>query len=203
MPTDADDRRSSPAALRNRDPILAVLREILPASGMVLELASGSGEHVIHFARHLPGLTWLPSDPSSEARASIAAWREAEGLSNVAAPLALDAAAPEWPVGSVDAILCINMVHISPWAATEGLIRQAGQVLTPHAPLYLYGPYRRAGHPLEPSNAAFDADLRRRDPAWGLRALEEVEALASQHGLTLEQVREMPANNLSVVFRRG
>ena len=202
MPTDADDRRSSPAALRNRNPILAVLREILPASGTVLELASGSGEHVIHFARHLPGLTWLPSDPSPEARASIAAWREAEGLPNLAEPLAIDAAVPDWPVDNIDAILCINMVHISPWVATEGLMREAARLLHPGGALYLYGPYRRAGHPLEPSNAAFDADLRRRDLAWGLRALEEVEALAGQHGLTLEQVREMPANNLSVVFRQ-
>ncbi len=202
MPTDADDRRSSPAALRNRDPILAVLREILPASGTVLELASGSGEHVIHFARHLPGLTWLPSDPSPEARASIRAWRAAEGLPNLAEPRAIDAAVPDWPVDKADAILCINMVHISPWTATAGLMREAARLLPQGGVLYLYGPYRRAGHTLEPSNAAFDADLRRRDPAWGLRQLEDVTALAGQHGLTLEQVREMPANNLSVVFRR-
>lgn len=197
-----DDRRSAPATLRNREPILSVLREVLPASGLVLEIASGTGEHAVHFAGALPALRWQPSDPAPDARASIAAWAAEEELVNILPPLDLDAAAGEWPIACADAVVCINMVHISPWAATEGLMRGAGRVLASGAPLYLYGPYRRAGRPLEPSNAAFDEDLRRRDPRWGLRELEAVTACADSCGLTLAQVVEMPANNLSVVFRR-
>lgn len=197
-----DERRSAPAALRNRGPILDVLAQALPASGLVLELASGSGEHVVHFARALPALQWRPSDPDAAARASIAAWAAAEGLGNVLPPLAIDAAAADWPIDRADAVLCVNMIHISPWEATEGLMRGAGRLLPQGAPLVLYGPYIRAGHPLEPSNAAFDADLRRRDPRWGLRRLEDVAALAEAQGLALDRVIEMPANNLSVVFRR-
>ena len=203
MLTEPDPRRFAPAALRNREPILAVLRDILPRTGQVLEIASGTGEHVIHFAHHLPGQTWLPSDPSAEARASIAAWVREEGLGNVASPVELDAAAADWPVTQVDAIVCINMIHISPWASTEGLLCGAGQLLAAGGILYLYGPYRRAGQPLEPSNAAFDTDLRARDPRWGLRMLEEVVSLAGEHGLVLDRVQAMPANNLSVVLRRG
>lgn len=202
MPDAADDRRSAPAVARNREPILAVLRDVLPASGTVLEVASGTGEHAVHFARHLPGLNWQPSDPSAEACASIAAWREAEAQANVLPPITLDAAAPVWPISQVVAIVCINMVHISPWAATEGLLRHAGAILPDGGVLYLYGPYLRADVPLEPSNAAFDADLRARDPRWGLRRLEDVIALAAANGLVLDQVRDMPANNLSVVLRR-
>lgn len=194
-----DPRHIAPAAARNRDPILDVLRDALPSSGVVLELASGSGEHIVHFARALPDLHWQPSDPSPDARASIAAW--AQGVDNVAPPLALDAAG-EWPVVQADAILCINMIHISPWAATEGLMRGAGAVLPEGGLLYLYGPYRRAGVALEPSNAAFDADLRARNPEWGLRDLDDVSACAAQHGLRVEAVLPMPANNLSVLLRR-
>lgn len=197
-----DDRRHAPAAARNRDPILAVLQAVLPPSGLVLELASGTGEHAIHFARALPGLTWQPSDPDPEARASIAAWREAEGLPNLLTPIALDACAPRWPVERADAVVCINMIHISPWNATEGLMAGAGRVLSPGGPLVLYGPYRRAERPIEPSNQAFDEDLRRRDPRWGLRSLEEVRACAIGQGLELERVVEMPSNNISVVFRK-
>ncbi|MFA7603288.1 MAG: DUF938 domain-containing protein [Novosphingobium sp.] len=199
---DPDQRRYAPATLRNRAPILDVLRTVLPERGLVLEIASGSGEHAIHFARGTPVLRWQPSDPSPDARASIAAWAEAERLANVLPPLDLDAAADVWPIARADAVVCINMIHISPWEATEGLMRGTGRLLAPGQPLYLYGPYRRADHPLEPSNAAFDADLKRRDPRWGLRELDAVAACAGANGLMLEQVMEMPANNVSVIFRK-
>ncbi|MDR3468204.1 MAG: DUF938 domain-containing protein [Xanthobacteraceae bacterium] len=196
-----DDRRSAPAALRNRDPILAVLREVLPAHGLVLEIASGTGEHVVHFARHLPGLAFQPSDPDAGARESIQAWITESGLGNVRAPIALDAAAPPWPVTAADAMVCINMIHISPWRSTEGLFAGAAAVLPAGAPLVLYGPYRRHDVPTAPSNEEFDASLRARDPAWGLRQLDDVAALAEQSGFALDRVVEMPANNLTVVFR--
>lgn len=195
-----DRRRSAPAAQRNREPILGVLRDALPEAGTVLEVASGTGEHAAFFAREWPELAWQPSDPSPEMRESIAAW--CTGLPNVMPPLDLDASAPEWPVSRAEAIVCINMVHISPWAATEGLMRGAGRILAGGAPLVLYGPYRRAGQALEPSNEAFDQDLARRDPAWGLRLVEDVADCAALHGLKLERVVEMPANNLSLVFRK-
>ena len=197
-----DERRTAPATERNREPILAVLRQELPVSGLVLEVASGTGEHAVHFARALPGLVWQPSDPSPDALRSIAAWSQAAGLDNVLPPIALDAAAPVWPIARADALVCINMIHISPWAATEGLMQGAGRLLGAGAPLCLYGPYRRAGQPIAPSNAAFDHDLRSRNPDWGLRDLEAVAALAETRGLRLERVAEMPANNLTVVFRK-
>lgn len=197
-----DHRQQAPAAARNRDPILDVLRGVLPRTGTVLEIASGSGEHVMHFARALPGLVFQPSDPNAEARSSIAAWAAASGLANLRPPLALDAASLSWPVTAADAVLCINMIHISPWAATEGLMRGAASILPPGGPLYLYGPYRRAGAVTTPSNEAFDRDLRGRNPAWGLRELEAVAALAVAAGFSGPAVTEMPANNLSVVFRR-
>lgn len=196
------DRRYAPAAMRNRDPILAVLREVLPTSGTVLEIAAGTGEHAVYFSRFLPGIFWKPSDPDANARASIAAWREAEGLHNLMVPIALDAAAAQWPLESADALVCINMIHISPWSATLGLMAGAGRLLSQGAPLVLYGPYRREGHAIEPGNAAFDEDLKRRNPEWGLRCLEDVAKVAVGHGLALERVVEMPANNLTVVFRR-
>lgn len=197
-----DERRSAPATLRNRGPILDVLGPLLPERGLVLEIASGTGEHVVHFARHLPALRWQPSDPSPDARASIAAWAAAEGAGNVLPPLALDAASQPWPIAHADAVMCINMIHISPWAATEGLMRGAARVLSAGQPLYLYGPYRRPGRVLEPGNAAFDADLRRRDSRWGLRDLDAVAACGEAQGLTLERIVEMPANNLSVILRK-
>jgi SAM-dependent methyltransferase len=203
MSQSIDHRRSAPSALRNREPILAVLRGALPEKGTVLELASGTGEHVLHFARQIPHLVWQPSDPSAEARASVAAWLEAEGLANVRAPIDLDASRPAWPIEEADAILAINLVHISPWRVTVGLIEGAKRLLPVGGLLYLYGPYRQRGHPLAASNAAFDADLRRRNPEWGLRDVAEVTALATQHGLTLENIVEMPANNLSLLFRAG
>jgi len=194
-------KRIAPAAGRNREPIAAVLREALPASGMVLEVASGTGEHAAFFAALFPRLLWQPSDPDPDALASIRAWREEAGRANLLEPVWLDASAESWPVAAADAILCVNMVHISPWEATVGLMRGAGRLLPPGAPLILYGPYRRAGVPTAPSNEAFDASLRARDPQWGLRALEAVEAQAERNGLRLERVIEMPANNVTAVFR--
>jgi hypothetical protein len=179
-----------------------VLRPALPETGLVLEIASGTGEHTMHFAAAMPALRWQPSDPSPDARASIAAWANAAGLANVLPPLDLDAASEAWPIARADAVLCINMIHISPWEATEGLMGGAARVLAPGQPLYLYGPYRRPGRAIEPSNAAFDADLRRRDPRWGLRDLDVVMACAEANGLLFDRVIEMPANNLSVIFRK-
>jgi len=196
-------RREAPAVARNRDPILEVLRRHLPRTGLVLEFASGTGEHVVHFAGALPALSFQPSDPDESARASIDDWASTLGLTNVAPALALDASAAAWPVAGVTAIVCINMIHISPWAATEGLLAGAGRTLPPGGVLFLYGPYRRAGHPTAPGNEAFDRDLRARDPAWGLRTLEDVAALAARHGFGAPEVVEMPANNLSIVFRRA
>jgi hypothetical protein len=190
----------APATERNRESILAVLREVLPPSGTALEVASGTGEHVRFFAEALPQLHWQPSDPSSDALASIAAWTG--GVPNVRSPLELDASARDWPMAGADAILCINMVHISPWAATEGLFAGAARLLSLGAPLFLYGPYRRADVPTAASNEAFDASLKARDPAWGLRQLEDVIVLAGCSGFELERLVEMPANNLSLVFRR-
>ena len=198
-----DERQYAPAASRNREPILSVLRSILPNMGLVLEVASGTGEHIVHFARALPMLTWQPSDPSEGARRSIAAWVAAEGLNNLCPPLDLDAVRDRWPVDHAAALVCINMIHISPWVATEGLMAGAGRILDQGAPLYLYGPFRQAARPIEPSNAAFDTDLRHRDPRWGLRDLDEVTACAAMHGLLLERVVDMPASNLSLVFRKS
>ena len=195
------ERRSSPAAARNADPILDVLREALPKRGLVLEVASGTGEHSVHFARAMPGLRFQPSDPDPEALASIEAWRAEGGLGNVLPPLRLDAAAETWPVPDADAVLCINMVHISPWAATEGLMRGAARLLPAGGPLILYGPYRRSGVETAPSNEAFDASLKARNPLWGLRDLAAIEDEAAKSGLRLERVVEMPANNLTLVFR--
>jgi SAM-dependent methyltransferase len=197
-----DLRRHAPATLRNREAILAVLRDALPARGLVLEVASGSGEHIVHFAAALPALDWQPSDPDEEARASIDAWVAESGVASIRPAVALDAAARDWSIDQADAILCINMVHISPWAATLGLMSGAGRLLPPGGLLYLYGPYR-VGGAMAPSNADFDADLRRRDPAWGVRDLETVAAAAAAEGLELERTVEMPANNLSVLFRAG
>ena len=196
-----DARLSSPAALRNRDPILNVVRMLLPSSGTILEIASGSGEHVMHFAAALPQFTWQPSDPSAQARESIAAWTSADGPANVLPPLDLDATAESWPIEHADAVIAINMVHISPWAATLGLLRHAAALLPKGRPLILYGPYHRGEEPLAPSNAAFDADLRARNPEWGLREVDDVAREAEAVGLTLDSVFTMPANNLLVVFR--
>ncbi|HEX8365309.1 MAG TPA: DUF938 domain-containing protein [Allosphingosinicella sp.] len=196
-------KRHAPATSRNREPIAAVLREVLPASGTVLEVASGTGEHAASFARLFPHLDWQPSDADPQAVASIEAWAADSGAPNLLPPLLLDAASERWPVKRAEAILCVNMVHISHWAATVGLMRGAGRRLPPGAPLVLYGPYRRRDVPTAPSNEAFDADLKRRDAQWGLRALEDVTAEAEANGLALERLVEMPANNLTLVLRRG
>lgn len=194
-------RRHAPATLRNRAPIATILAQLLPDAGRVLEVASGSGEHCAYFAEHFPRLEWQPSDPDPDALASIAAW--CEGLTNVRPPIALDAAAAIWPVGHADALLCVNMVHISPWEATLGLMAGAGRLLPQGAPLILYGPYREAGVPTAPSNEEFDESLRARNLAWGLRLLEDVVAAAEAHGLGFDRRVPMPANNLIVAFRRS
>ena len=200
--TQDDSRQFAPATQRNREPILAVLREVLPAQGLVLEVASGSGEHAVHFAGAFPNLTFQPSDPDPAALASIDAWAAESALPNLRPAIRIDATAPRWPVTQADAILCINMVHISPWTATEGLIRQAAQLLPAGGVLYLYGPYRQSDVPLAASNAVFDDSLRRRNPKWGLRELDAVAELARAAGFGEPAVTAMPANNLSVVFRK-
>jgi cyclopropane fatty-acyl-phospholipid synthase-like methyltransferase len=193
---------TSPSVARNRDPILAVLQRFLPQSGTVLEIASGTGEHAVHFAAALPHLTWQPTDQDEQALNSIAAHRTASGLPNLLTPLRLDAAATDWPIERADAVVAINMVHISPWRATQGLMAGAMRVLPSGGVLYLYGAYKENGAHTSPSNEAFDADLRRRNPEWGVRGLEEVANLAQAHDLKLVERIAMPANNLSLVFRR-
>lgn len=195
--------RTAPSTARNRDPILEVLKPRLPKSGLVLEIAAGAGEHVIHFAAALPGLWWRPTDRDPHALASISAWRQHAMRPNVFAPLRLDAANPDaWPIVRADVIININMIHISPWSATEGLMRGSARVLRLGGILFLYGPYIEPGVETAPSNVAFDQNLRSRNPAWGLRRLDEVAALAVQHGLELEERIRMPANNLALFFRR-
>lgn len=198
-----DARRHAPATQRNREPILAVLRQELPASGgCLLEVASGSGEHAVFMASRLPGWVWQTSDADPDARASIRAWAAAEGL-ELPAPLAIDAQNDAaWPTGPFQAMLCINMIHIAPWAAGIGLFTAAGRLLPTGAPLILYGPYKRDGQHTADSNAAFDADLQARDPRWGVRDLGDVAALAATHGFGAPVVHEMPANNLTVIFRK-
>lgn len=197
-----DMRRHAPATLRNRDAITDVLRGELPSAGMVLEVASGSGEHSVHFAVAFPHLNWQPTDPDPAALESIAAWRDEAGLPNLFPPLQLDAAA-DWAVAGTDAILCINMTHISPWDATLGLLKGAGAALPRGGLLYLYGPYLRADVETAPSNLAFDASLRARDPRWGIRTVGDVVVAAAGAGLRLDRLIEMPANNLSLLLRRG
>ena len=194
-------KRHAPAVARNRQPILDVLRPGLPAEGIVLEIASGSGEHIVHFAAALPGLVFQPSDPSAEARASIDDWIQTEGLGNVRAALALDATGDTWPIERADVVLCCNMIHIAPWEAAVGLVSGASRILSRGGMLYLYGPYRRDGRHTAPSNEAFDRDLRQRNPAWGVRDLEAVTALAASRGFGPPEIVEMPANNLSLLFK--
>ncbi|HTK34184.1 MAG TPA: DUF938 domain-containing protein [Caulobacteraceae bacterium] len=196
--------RSTPAAARNSEPILQVLKRCLPPSGLVLEIASGAGEHAAGFAQALPHLMWRPTDRDEETLASIAAWREAAGAPNLLEPLVLDAADPDnWPVAAADAVVAINMIHISPWSSAEGLMAGAARVLSAGGVLYLYGPFREPEVETAPSNEAFDASLKARNPDWGLRRLDEIKALAAAHGLALVERVAMPANNLSVVFRKG
>ncbi|MFC0401231.1 DUF938 domain-containing protein [Paraburkholderia rhizosphaerae] len=201
-PTNPDAREHAPAAERNRDPILTVLRGVLPPSGTVLEIASGTGQHAIHFAAAFPGLIWQPSDADAGARASIAAWTAHAGLTNVRPPLDLDVCRQPWGVGAADAVVCINMIHISPWAASEALIDGAARALKSGGVLVLYGPYRRGGAHTAPSNEAFDQQLRSRNPAWGVRDMEAIVRLADAAGFVSGEPIAMPANNFSIVFRK-
>jgi cyclopropane fatty-acyl-phospholipid synthase-like methyltransferase len=200
--TDDHRRWLHPSAERNKAPIRAVLQRVLPATGFVLEIGSGSGQHVVHFAAAMPALTWQPSDPEPECRQSIELWIAHEKLTNVRPPLALDVRDLPWPVEHADAIVSINMIHIAPWTAAEALVTGAGAWLPPNGVLFLYGPFRRYGRHTAVSNDAFDTDLRARNPAWGVRDLEAMVALAHDAGLHLAETVDMPANNLSVVFRK-
>jgi hypothetical protein len=195
-------RRSAPAALRNREPIAEVLSDWLPPAGLVLEIASGTGEHAIHFARCFPGLEWQPSDVHPDALASIEAWRSASGLVNLHSPVAIDAASSDWPISRADAIVSINMLHISPWDSALGLIEGAHRLLCAGAPLILYGPWIKEGVATARSNLAFDADLKGRDPQWGLRRVEDFAAAAETRDLELIEIRPMPANNMMLLLRR-
>ncbi len=198
-----DARGYAPAVARNWKPILEMLQPRLPSRGLVLEIASGTGEHVMHFASaSAADLIFQPSDPDPTARASIEAWTAALGLPNVRKALALDATSEIWPLARADAVLCINMIHIAPWAAAIGLIRGAAAVLPPGSVLYIYGPFRRKGRHTAPSNEAFDRSLRMRDPNWGVRDIEAVAALAESRGFGAPLVKDMPANNLSLFFER-
>lgn len=199
----SDPRRHAPATLRNRAAILAVLQRVLPRDGLLLEIASGTGEHAAFMAQRLPGtLRWQPSDAETEALAGIDA--HAAGTDRILPALLLDVTAAAWPVERAQAMFCANMIHIAPWAAAEGLFAGAGRLLPAGAPLVLYGPFKRNGIHTAPSNAAFDAGLRQNDPRWGVRCLDtEVMPLAQRHGLALDEIVSMPANNLCVVFRKG
>ena len=195
------ERRSAPAVSRNREPIAEVLREWLPERGLVLEIASGTGEHAAFFAEKFPELEWQPSDVNPDALASIRAWRETARLPNLREPLVIDAGAPDWPIANADAVLSINMVHISPWTAALGLLGGAARVLAGGGPLILYGPWLKHDIPTAPSNLQFDRELRARDPHWGLRRVEDFAAAASERGLVLTETRAMPANNLMLRLR--
>ena len=198
----ANGKWSTPSAERNKGPILDVLARVLPRRGLVLEIASGTGQHVIHFARALSSLTWQPSDPDPELRASIAQRVGEEKLANVSAPIELDVARLPWPLQTADAVVCINMIHVAPWSATLALLEGTRALLPAQHVLFLYGPYRRHGQHTSKSNAQFDADLRVHNSEWGLRDLEVVSESAASSGFVLAEIVEMPANNLSLVFRR-
>jgi Protein of unknown function (DUF938) len=195
-------KKVAPAATRNRDAIAEVLAAFLPETGTVLEIASGSGEHIAHLATRWPHLTWQPSDPDADARRSIDAWSADVASGNIQPALALDVLAATWPVDYVDAILCINMVHIAPWEATMGLMRGASGWLANGDVLYLYGPFSETGVELAPSNAAFDDSLKTRNAEWGLRDVADVTRVAREQGFDLEKRIAMPANNLSLIFRK-
>jgi SAM-dependent methyltransferase len=195
-------KQSSEAALRNREPLREVLARYLPQSGMVLEIASGTGEHAVHFARHFTTLAWQPSDPDPTARASIAAYREEANLPNLLTPLELDVTQSPWPVAKADAIVCLNMVHIAPMEAVVALFAHGARALPPNGLLFLYGPYKFHGRFTAPSNEDFDRSLRERNPQWGVRDIRELTATATRTGLGLDHTLAMPANNHSLVFRR-
>jgi len=194
-------RRSAPAALRNREPIGDVLADWLPPGGTVLEIASGTGEHAVAFAERFPDLKWQPGDLHSDALASIEAWRRAADLPNLHAPIAIDASLPEWPIQRADAVLSINMAHISPWEASLGLVAGAARILPERGPLILYGPWLKDDLDTAPSNFDFDASLKRRDALWGLRRVEDFVAAAAAKEFAFVEWRQMPANNLMLLFR--
>lgn len=193
---------TSPACERNRDPILDVLRRVFPETGRVLEVSAGTGMHSVWMARHLPGLDWLPTDLDAESLASIAAWRAEADLPNLRAPVALDTREHPWPQGPFEAALCCNMIHISPWASAIGLFQGLGRALVPGGVLALYGPFRFSGE-IVPSNLAFEGWLKSKDQRWGVRDLDDVVALADEHGLALQETVALPANNHLQVFVRG
>jgi len=196
----AEVKRHAPATERNRDVIAETLARVLPTEGLVLEVASGTGEHAVHFAKLFPALTWQPSDPDPIALASINAWRADSNVPNMRPAMLLDASA-DWPAAQADAVVCINMTHISPWAATVGLLRNVARLLPPSAVLFIYGPYKQRDVSLAESNAAFDASLRQQNAEWGLRYVEDIAEEAHKFGLRLDPVIAMPANNLSLIFR--
>ena len=197
-------RRHAPSTLRNREPILAVLKRQLPAAGLILEVASGSGEHAAFIAPRLPsGLEWQPTEASLDALADIDACSVEADCSRIRPAVVLNACATDWPIQSADAVFCANMIHIAPWEAAEGLFRGSARILTDTAPLILYGPFKRDCADTAPTNRTFDEDLRARDPLWGVRCLDtEVVPLAEGSGFALHEVVTMPANNLTVIFRR-
>ncbi len=198
----AGSRRSAPTALRNREPIAQILGEWLPRSGLVLEIASGTGEHVVHFAERFSALDWQPSDIHPDALASIEAWREEARLPNIRSPLVVDASSADWPIDRADAILSINMVHISPWTSALGLLDGAARLLAPGAPLILYGPWLSADRATARSNLDFDSELKARNPEWGLRHVEDFSSAAAERGLQFVDIRAMPANNSMLLLRR-
>jgi SAM-dependent methyltransferase len=198
----SDPKLHHPHVARNREPILAVLKRLLPARALVLEIASGSGEHAAFFAKALPSVSWLPSDIDAKALASIAAFRAEAGVPNLLAPVRLDVMAEAWPVKRVNAVVCNNMIHISPWAACQGLMAGAARALRPGGVLYLYGPYKIDGKHTAASNAEFDGYLRQQNPEWGIRDLGDVRELGARHTMTLTETVPMPANNLSIILRR-
>jgi hypothetical protein len=197
-----DKRPVSPSAERNKVPIADVLKRVLPDHGTVLEISSGTGQHVVHFAREMPYLTWQPSERDEPSLRWIKQWMAAEALPNILPPLRLDVTEFPWQIGSAAAVVCLNMIHIAPWSAAEGLIRGAETVLSQGGILFLYGPYLRIGVQTSPSNVAFDSELRSRNPEWGLRNIEEVTRCALLHSFGQPEIHEMPANNLSIIFRK-
>lgn len=198
-----DARDIAPAAERNQQPILEVLARVLPSRGLVLEIGSGTGQHVAHFAKALPALTFQPSERDVTRHASIEAWAAAGGLSNVKPPLVLDVTQRPWPVAAADAVVCINVIHIAPWEATLALMAGAGMILPAGGVLVTYGPYLRGGAHTSPSNEAFDASLRASDARWGIRDIDAVAKVAGPAGLALEETVPMPANNFTLVWRKS
>lgn len=198
----ADGKWFIPSAERNKGPILDVLTRVLPTRGVVLELASGTGQHVIHFAKALSGLTWQPSDPDPELRESVALRVGEEQLANVNPPIDLDVTRLPWPLKTADAVVCINLIHVAPWSATLALLEGTKALLPAQHVLFLYGPYRRFGQHTSKSNEQFDSDLRAHNSEWGLRDLEAVSETAAFSAFVLAEIVEMPANNFGLVFKR-